>query len=67
MKALHMVAFALLVIGGLNVGLSALGMDLIGSVLGGMGLGQIFNILVGISAAYLAATHMSDCKACGKK
>lgn len=66
MKALHMVAFGLLIVGGLNVGLSALGMDLIGNVLGGLGLGQIFSILVGISAAYLAATHMGDCKACAK-
>lgn len=62
-----MVAFALLIVGGLNVGLSALGIDLIGQVLGGLGLGQIFNILVGLSAAYLAATHMQDCKACAKK
>ena len=32
MKVLHMVAFGLLVVSGVNVGLSALGVDLIGSI-----------------------------------
>jgi len=35
-------------------------------VVGAVGLGQIFNILVGVSAVYIAATHMGDCKACAK-
>jgi len=61
-----MVAFTLLVVGGLNVGLSALGFDVVGMVVGAVGLGQIFNILVGVSAVYIAATHMGDCKACAK-
>lgn len=67
MKAFHMAAFALLIVGGVNLGLSALGFDLVGMVLGGLGLVQIFNILVGVSAGYIAATHMTDCKICSKK
>ena len=66
MKILHMVAFGLLVLGGLNVGLSALGIGVIGSIVDSIGLGQIFALLVGVSAVYIAATHMGDCKACGK-
>lgn len=67
MKALHMLAYLLLWIGGLNLGLSALGFDVVGKVLGGVGLVQIFNILVGLSAVYSVATHMGDCKVCGSK
>lgn len=66
MKALHMTALTLLVVGGLNLGLSALGFDVVNLVLGGLGLVQIFNILVGVSAVYIGATHMGDCKVCGK-
>lgn len=66
MKALHMVAYALLWVGGINLGLSALGFDVVNTVLGGLGLVQIFNILVGVSAVYSVATHMGDCKVCGK-
>ena len=67
MKVLHMVAFGLLVLGGLNVGLGALGVGVIGSVVDSLGLGQIFALLVGVSAVYIAATHMTDCKLCSKK
>ena len=68
MKALHMVAFALLVVGGLNWGLVALfNMNLVEALFGGMGLTNIVYILVGVSAVYIGATHMSDCKICSKK
>ena len=68
MKALHMVAFALLVVGGLNWGLVALfNMNLVEAIFGGMGLTNIVYILVGVSAVYIGATHMSDCKICSKK
>ena len=67
MKGLHMVACILLWVGGLNLGLSALGFDVVGMVLGGLGVVNIFNILVGVSAVYIAATHMGDCKVCSKK
>lgn len=62
-----MVAFALLVVGGLNWGLVALfNMNLVETIFGGMGLTNIIYILVGVSAVYIAFTHMGDCKACGK-
>ena len=67
MKMVHIAAYTLLWIGGINLGLSALGFDVVDMVLGGMGLVQIFNILVGVSAAYTAATHMGTCKVCSKK
>ena len=67
MKALHMVAYILLWVGGLNLGLSAIGFDVVGMVLGGLGLTQIFNILVGLSAAYIIVGHKNDCKVCGSK
>ncbi len=67
MKMFHMVAYIILWVGGINLGLSALGFDVVGMVLGGLGLTQVFNILVGVSAGYIAFTHMSGCKACAKK
>lgn len=68
MKALHMVAFTLLVVGGLNWGLVALfNFNLVNTVLGAWPTVEtLVYILVGVSAVYIAATHMQDCKACGK-
>ena len=68
MKALHMVAFTLLIVGGLNWGLWALlNFNLVETIFGGMGLSKIVYILVGVSAVYIAATHMNDCKMCSSK
>ncbi len=68
MKALHMVAFTLLVVGGLNWGLWALfNFNLVNTVLGAWPtLEKLVYILVGVSAVYIGATHMSDCKLCAK-
>ena len=68
MKWLHMIAFLLLVIGGLNWGL--VGLFHINLVMWLLGTGMVANavyVLVGLSAVYLAATHMTDCKMCAKK
>ena len=69
MKWLHMVAFALLVVGGLNWGLVGLfNVNLVESLLGADStLTMVVYVLVGLSAVYIAATHMSDCKVCSKK
>ncbi len=67
MKALHMAAYLVLWVGGINLGLSVLNFDIVKMVLGGLGVVSIFNLLVGVSAAYSAATHMGDCKVCAKK
>lgn len=63
MKALHSVAFVLLVIGGLNwllIGLFDWG---VAEVLG-TDVSRIVYILVGLSAIYLVATHKTNCKQC---
>ena len=69
MKMLHMVAFSLLVVGGLNVGLtSMLNFNLVNTVLGSMPMiEKLVYTLVGVSAVYIAYTHMLDCKECAKK
>lgn len=69
MKMLHMVAFSLLVVGGLNVGLvSFLNFNLVNTVLGAWPMiEKLVYTLIGVSAAYIAYTHMNDCKACAKK
>ncbi len=62
-----MVAFILLVVGGLNWLLVGLfGWD-IGMLFGGMGaaLSRIIYVLVGLSAIYEIATHKKNCKMCG--
>jgi hypothetical protein len=68
MKALHMIAFVLLVVGGLNWGLVGLfSYNLVESILGmGSGVTMLVYVLVGISALYIALTHMGDCKVCSK-
>lgn len=68
MKMLHMAAFILTVVGGVNWGLVGLFQtNLVESIFGGMGLTNIVYILVGASAVYLGMTHMSDCKICSAK
>ncbi len=74
MKALHMIAFILLVIGGLNWGLIGLGgfaganWNVIDLILGSWpSIEWIVYVLVGLSAIWLAVTHMKDCKTCSMK
>ncbi len=69
MKALHMVAYLLLWVGGLNWGLVGLmNINVVSMLLGAGGtLEKIVYILVGLSAVYVIATHKSDCKICGSK
>ena len=67
MKALHMIAWILLIIGGLNwlvFGLSG-GWD-IGALLGGSMsiLSRIVYVLVGLSAIYEICIHKKCCKCC---
>ena len=65
MKIVHMIAFILLVVGGLNWLLVAFGYNLVDSLLGaGSTLSMIVYILVGLSAIFLAATHKTSCKNC---
>jgi uncharacterized protein len=71
MKILHMIAFILLVIGGLNWGLIGLGgfagadWNVVNMILGSWPQVEwIVYVLVGLSAIWLAVTHKSDCKTC---
>lgn len=66
MKTLHIIAFILLVVGGLNWGLEALGYNLVEMLLGeGTTLTQVVYLLVGLSAIYEVATHKATCRMCG--
>jgi uncharacterized membrane protein YuzA (DUF378 family) len=63
MKALHMIAWILVIIGGLNwllIGLFNLNVVM---YLGDM-LARIVYILVGLSALYELFTHRTNCKLC---
>lgn len=65
-----MVAFALLVAGGVNwglVGLAGERLNVVALVFDPLGLTQVVYLLVGASAVYIAATHMKDCKMCASK
>ena len=64
MKALHMVAFLLVVVGALNWLLVGLFGWEIGQWFGGQGamLSRIIYVLVGLSALVLLFTHKKDCK-----
>lgn len=66
MKALHMIAFTLLLIGGLNwllVGLA--GWD-VGELFGGQGAAasRVVYVLVGLAAVWELATHAKNCMQC---
>lgn len=74
MKILHIIAFILVTVGGINWGLIGLS-----TLLGGTGaswnlvsmivgswpmLEAVVYVLVGLSAVWLAVTHAKDCRAC---
>ncbi len=69
MKALHCIAFILVIIGGLNWGLIGINpsWNVVGMIFGGVGwLLALVYILVGLSALYLVFTHKKTCKNCDK-
>ncbi|MCI0619698.1 DUF378 domain-containing protein [Candidatus Wolfebacteria bacterium] len=68
MKGLHMVAFILLIVGGLNWLLVGIfGWD-VGQLFGGMDapLSRIIYVLVGLAALVEIFGHKSTCRMCGK-
>ena len=69
MKALHMVTFLLLVVGGINWLLVGIfGWDIGVLLFGGMDqmMSKIIYLLVGASALIVLFTHKKDCKMCAK-
>ncbi len=67
MKALHTIAFVLVIIGGLNWLLVVLDYNLVDMIIGrwSSGLANLVYVLVGLSAVYLIFTHKATCRACG--
>jgi len=68
MKALHMISFVLLVVGGLNWGLVGLfDWNLVNAIFGSVSwLESLVYILVGLSAIWLIVDHGKSCKECKK-
>lgn len=71
MKLMHVLAFILVVVGGLNWGLVGLGgfmmadWNLVHMLVGAWPtLEWLVYILVGLSAAWMLMTHKKDCKEC---
>jgi uncharacterized membrane protein YuzA (DUF378 family) len=71
MKALHVIAFLLTVIGALNWGLVGLGgfagsdWNVVHMILGAWpAVEWVVYVLVGLSGLYLLVTHKRDCRAC---
>lgn len=65
MKTLHMVAFVLLLVGGLNWGLAALGYNVVEMLLGaGSTLATLVYLLVGVAALLEIFSHRRNCRAC---
>lgn len=65
MKSVHMVAFLLVVVGAINWGLSALGLNVVQMLLGAWPMVEkVVYLLVGVSGVYLLVAHKGDCKTC---
>lgn len=64
MKTVHIVAFILLIIGGLNWLLVAFGWNLVAAIFGMGTLTNIIYFLVGLSALFELFTHKKNCKGC---
>jgi len=61
-----MIAFILLVIGGINWLLFAFGWNLVSVIFGaGTGLSMVVYILIGLAAIWEAVMHGKNCKTCG--
>jgi uncharacterized membrane protein YuzA (DUF378 family) len=66
LKFVHILAFILVVVGGLNWGLVGIfDFNLVHAILGSLGfIENLVYILVALSALYLLFTHKGDCKTC---
>ena len=71
-KSVHMVAWILIIVGGLNWGLVGLGSlmggswNLVNMLLGSMPMVEsLVYLLVGLSAVFEVATHKKNCRMCG--
>ncbi|HVA96575.1 MAG TPA: DUF378 domain-containing protein [Candidatus Acidoferrales bacterium] len=74
-KWLHIVAFVLVIIGAIDLGLfgiipastSGQGFDFLQAIFGfNATLLEVIYLLIGVSGVYLVVTHRGDCKVCSK-
>ena len=67
MKSLHIAAFVLLIVGGLNWLLLGVFQWEIGMLFGGASalISRVIYILIGLAAIYELVTHKTACRACG--
>ena len=68
-KKIHMVAFLLLIIGGLNWLLLGIFQWEIGALFGGSGelISRLIYVLIGLAAVYEIAVHKKNCRECEDK
>ena len=65
MKIVHMIAVVLVVVSAINVGLTALGYNVLGMLLGGIPqLAMILSLLIGLSGLYILFKHKGTCTEC---
>ena len=65
MKLIHTIAFILVIVGGLNWGLTAFGWNIVEKLLGAWPtVEMVVYVLVGVSALYLLVTHKRTCSDC---
>lgn len=66
MKALHVIAWVLVIVGGLNWGLiGAFNFNLVMKIFGSGSLTNAIYILVGLAAIYELFGHRKNCRVCG--
>ncbi len=65
MKILHIIAYALVFVGGINWGLvGLLDLNLVSMIFGSTGLESLVYILVGLSTVLVIYDHFQSCKMC---
>lgn len=64
MKAMHMIAWILVIIGGLNWLLTAFHWNLVEKIFGTGTVSMVIYVLVGLAALYELFTHKKTCKVC---
>ena len=64
MKALHIIAFILVIIGGLNWLLVAFGWNLVTALFGAGTIAMAIYVLVGLAAIFEVVTHTGRCRSC---
>ena len=65
MKTLHVIAFILLIIGGLNLGIVGVShYDVLSHIFGTGAVLSVIYILIGLSALWELFRHPSHCKVC---